>query len=150
MDTSFVERLKKRAGTMLPPATMMKIECAADGGDKAMEALLAETQAKGLAGEALCGEPCRAVVFSDRVLLRCNGCPREKVLPRVAGIGYGHSTEEARENALYALTLPLDHPNASLSGCMAALAWGEGPVKDVQYACILNRVAYAEYPDRII
>jgi len=150
MDTSFAERLKKRAETMLPPATMMKIECAADGGDKTMEALLEETQRKGLQGEALCREPCRAVIFADRVLLRCEGCSREKKLPRIGGIGYGHTEEEARENALYALTLPLDHPNARLSGCMAAMTWGEGPVKDVQYACILNRVAYAEYPERII
>lgn len=150
MDTSFVERLKKRAGTMLPPATMMKIECAADGGDKAMEALLSETQRKGLAGEPLCHEPCRAVVFSDRVLLRCDGCPREKSLPRVAGIGYGATEAQARENALYALTLPLDQANTRLSGCMAAQSWGTGPVKDVQYACILNRVAYAEYPHRIV
>jgi len=145
MDTSFVERLKNRAATMLPPATMMKIECAADGGDRVMEALLAEVQGKGLRGESLCGEPCRAVVFADRVLLRCEGCERAKALPRIAGIGYGNTEEEARENALYALTLPVDKPNARLDGCMAAQQWGEGPVRDVQYACILNRVAYETY-----
>ena len=150
MDTSFVERLKKRAETMLPPATVMKIECAADGGDETMGPLLEDIQRKGLEGKPLCQEPCQAVVFADRVLLRCYGCAREKTLPRVAGIGYGKTEEEARENALYALTLPLDHPNARLSGCVAALAWGEGPVKDVQYACILNRVAYEEYPKRIL
>ena len=145
MDTSFVERLKKRAGTMLPPATVMKIECAADGGDKAMEALLAEVLEKGLTGTPLCSEPCETVVFADRVLLRCGGCSRARTLPRVAGIGYGETAAEARENALYALTLPLDKPNARRAGCVAAQAWGAGPVKDVQYACILNRVAYAEY-----
>lgn len=146
MDTSFVEGLKKRAETMLPPATMMKIECAADGGNKAMEALLEEVQGKGLRGEPLCEEPCQVMEFSDRVLLRCRGCEREKTLPRVAGVGYGKTAEEARENALYALTVPLDKRGIRLKGCLAAHAWGDGPVKDVQYACILNRVAYARHP----
>lgn len=145
MDTSFVERLKKRAETMLPPATVMRIECAADGGDKAMETLLAEVQQKGLRGELLCKEPCETIVFSDRVLLRCAGCEREKILPRIAGIGHGNTEAEARRNALYALTLPLDKPNTRLGGCVAAQTWGEGPVTDVQYACILNRVAYERY-----
>lgn len=142
MDTSFVERLIRRAYTMLPPATVMAIECAADGGDKAMEALLEEVQQKGLRGEPLCQEPCEAVEFSDRVLLRCMGCPREKKLPRIAGIGYGRTEEEARQNALYALTLPLDKSNARRPGCFRAHAYGEGPVEAVEYACILNRVAY--------
>jgi len=123
---------------------MMKIECAGDAtGDPALLALLEEAQGKGLRGEALCDEPCETVVFSDRVLLRCGGCPRMETLPRVAGIGRGRDGEEARRNALYALTIPLDEPGPSLSGCMAAHAWGEGPVEDIQVACILNRVAYA-------
>ncbi len=142
MDTSFVERLINRARTMLPPATVMKIECAADGGDKAMEPLLEEVQRKGLRGEDLCREPWEAVVFSDRVLLRCGGCERAKKLPRIAGIGRGQTREEAQSNALYALTLPLDKPNTRKRGCFAAQTWGEGPMEDVQYACIINRVAY--------
>ena len=142
METSFVERLENRARTMLPPATVMRIECMADTGDAAMAALLEEVQGKGLRGEALCTEPCETVVFDDRVLLRCGGCPRMEALPLVAGIGFGQDIVEARKNALYALTLPLDHPNARFSGCTAAQRWGEGPVRDVQLACILNRVSY--------
>ena len=143
MDTSFVEALENRARTMLPPATVMRIECLADGGDAAMAALLEEVQEKGLRGEELCPEPCETVVFSDRVLLRCGGCPRLEELPRIAGIGFGRDAREARRNALYALTLPMDHPNARWDGCLAAQAWGEGPVRDVQISCILDRVAYA-------
>ena len=128
---------------MLPPATVMRIECLSDAGDAAMTALLDEVQDKGLRGEPLCTEPYETVVFDDRVLLRCGGCPRMDALPRVAGIGYGRDAEEARRNALYALTLPLDRPNAAWKGCLAAQAWGEGPVRDVQIACLLNRAAYA-------
>ena len=142
METSFVERLTTRAETMLPPATVMRIECMADAsGDPKQEALLAEVQRKGLQGEALCGEPYETVVFDDRVLLRCGGCPRMDELPRVAGIGFGRDRDEARRNALYALTLPMDHPNARMEGCAAAQRWGEGPVRDVQLSCILNRTA---------
>lgn len=150
MDTSFVEPLKKFAETMLPPATVMLIECAGDRtGDPVLLDLLDEVEEKGLRHEALCTEPYETVVFSDRVLLRCAGCPRMETLPRIAGIGYGADAGEARQNALYALTLPLDHPNARYDGCIAALQWGDGPVRDVQLACILNRVAYTQYPKRI-
>ena len=143
METSFVEALEKRAACMLPPATVMRIECLSDAGDSAMTALLDEVERRGLRGEPLCAEPYETVVFDDRVLLRCAGCPRMETLPRIAGIGYGRDAEEARRNALYALTLPLDHPNAARKGCLAAQAWGEGPVRDVQFSCILNRAAYA-------
>lgn len=148
MDTSFVERLEKIARTMLPPATVMLIECAGDRtGDPSLVALLDEVEQKGLRGEPLCGEPCKTVVFRDRVLLRCAGCPRAETLPRVAGIGYGRDAAQAHQNALYALTLPLDRPNARWPGCAAAQTWGEGPVRDVQITCILNRVAYQKYPE---
>lgn len=142
METSFVERLINRARTMLPPATVMAIECAADSGNTAMEPLLEEVRKKGLRGEDLCEEPWETVLFSDRVLLRCSGCERAKKLPKIAGIGRGRTAEEAKKNALYALTLPIDRPNTRKQGCFAAQTWGEGPVEDVQYACILNRVAY--------
>ena len=142
METSFVEALEKRAACMLPPATVMRIECLSDAGDAAMTALLDEVESKGLRGEPLCTEPYETVVFDDRILLRCGGCPRMETLPRVAGIGRGRDAAEARRNALYALTLPLDHTNAAWSGCLAAQTWGDGPVRDVQLACILNRAAY--------
>ena len=148
MDTSFVEQLINRARTLLPPATVMLIECAGDAsGDPALAALLEEVQGKGLRREPLCPEPWETVVFDDRVLLRCAGCPRMETLPRVAGVGWGATPEEARKNALYALTLPLDKRDVSLPGCIAARQWGNGPVRDVQVACILNRVAYAAYPE---
>jgi hypothetical protein len=143
MDTSFVEALEQRAKTMLPPATVMKIECIGDAtGDPAMIALLEEVEQKGLQGKALCDEPYETVVFSDRVLLRCQGCPRASTLPRLAGIGYGDTPQQARQNALYALTLPLDKPNAQHPGCIAAWRYGDGAFQDVQLSCILNRVAY--------
>ena len=142
METSFVEALEKRAACMLPPATVMRIECMADAGKPGMAALLEEVQQCGLRGDELCPEPCEAVIFDDRVLLRCGGCPRLRELPRVAGIGFGRDAAEARRSALYALTLPLDHPNARLDGCAAAQQWGEGPVRDEQITCILNRAAY--------
>lgn len=142
METSFVEALETRAATMLPPATVMRIECLSDAGDAAMTALLDEVEDKGLRGEALCAEPYETVVFDDRILLRCAGCPRMEALPRVAGIGLGRDAAEARRNALYALTLPLDRTNAVWDGCLAAQTWGAGPVRDVQIACILNRAAY--------
>lgn len=145
MDTSFVERLKKRAATMLPAATVMLVECAGDAsGDPKLTALLDEIQQKGLHDRPLCDEPCRAVVFDDRVLLRCGGCPRQKELPQVAGIGRGRTAGEARQNALYALTMPLNRTNARRKGCLAAQTYGEGPVEDVQQTCILNRVAYRD------
>lgn len=147
MDTSFVERLENIARVMLPPATVMLIECAGDaGGDPALLALLEEVERKGLEGRPLCDRPYETVVFDDRVLLRCQGCRRAESLPRVAGIGYGDTPEQARRNALYALTLPLDKPNARRKGCIAAQTWGSGPVRDIQYACIINRAAYLAAP----
>ncbi len=143
MDTSFVEQLEKRARTMLPAATVMLLECAADaGGDGSLASLLADIQKKGLRGEDLCAEPYDLTVFADRVLLRCQGCLRQKDLPQVAGIGYGATEEEARRNALYALTLPMDKPNARRNGCLAAHRYGSGPVEAVETACIINRAAY--------
>ena len=145
MDTSFVEGLKARAETMLPAATMMLLECAADRtGDKALEALLAQLQQKGLEGEPLCTEPFETVVFADRVLLRCRGCPRLASLPKIAGTGYGATEAEARQNALYALTLPMDHPNDRRRGYLAAQRYGQGPVEVAETACIINRVAYEQ------
>ena len=148
MDTSFVDVLTRRACTMLPPATVMKIECAGDAtGDLALLSLLEEVQGKGLRGEPLCLEPWEPVIFEDRVLLRCRGCSRMENLPRVAGIGRGRDGEEAHRNALYALTIPLDRPGTALPGCISAHIWGKGPAEDVQYACILNRTAYLRYPE---
>lgn len=143
MDTSFVEKLIARAGTMLPAATMMLLECAADRtGDRGLYALLEELQQKGLRGEPLCTEPCEPVVFDDRVLLRCHGCPRMKDLPRIAGTGRGATEAEARQNALYALTLPMDHPNDRRRGYLAAQTYGQGPVEVTETACIIDRAAY--------
>ena len=143
MDTTFVAALEKRARIMLPPGTVMLIECAGDRtGDPGLIALLAEVQGKGLRNEPLCPLPCETVTFPDRVLLVCGGCPRMETLPRVAGIGRGGDPEEAERNALYALTLPLDRPNARRAGFAAAQTWGEGPAEAVRTACILNRVAY--------
>ena len=143
MDTSFVDVLIKRAQTMLPAATMMLLECAGDAsGDPALISLLAEAQQKGLRGEPLCTEPWEAVVFDDRVLLRCHGCARQKDMPQVAGVGYGATEAEARQNALYALTLPMDKPNLRRKGCLAAHRYGSGPVEAVETACVFNRAAY--------
>ena len=134
MDGSLVEALEKRARSMLPPASAMAVECAADGGDKACAALLAHIVDCGLRGKDLCAEPYETVVFGDRVLLRCGGCPRKRSLPGRAGTGYGQTEAEARRNALYALTLPADKP---------ARSWGEGPVRAEETACVFNRAAYA-------
>ena len=145
MDTSFVEQLTSRARTMLPAATVMLIECAGDSsGDESLMALLSEVQEKGLRGEPLCTEPCQPIVFDDRVLLRCGGCGRLECLPKVAGIGRGLTQAEAEQNALYALTLPLDKTNARREGYLAAQAWGDGPVEAIQTACVINRVAYRD------
>ena len=144
MDEAMIRRLTAWASVMLPPATVMRLECLADTTqDPALISLLEEIQGRALRGERVCDEPCEAVVFPDRVLLRCHGCARFDHLPHVAGVGCGHDEAEARENALYALTLPLDHPNTRRPGCIAAQRWGEGPVQRVILSCILNRVAYA-------
>ena len=146
MDTSFVERLKTRAETMLPAATVMLVECAADGGGgPAMEALLTEIQQKGLKNEPLCRAEHDAIVFEDRVLLRCHGCPRRDDLPKLGGIGRGRTEEEAERNACYALTLPMDKaPIRRSQGCLAIQTWGEGPVETMITTCIFNRVAYKD------
>ena len=145
MDTSFVERLENRARTMLPAATVMLLECAGDAtGDPALTALLSEIQEKGLRGEPLCDEPYDRVVFDDRVLLRCHGCPRQRELPKVVGVGYGETEAEARQNALYALTLPMDKPTARRKDCLVAHRYGSGPVEAVETACVINRVAYKD------
>ena len=146
MDTSFVDKLIYRAGTMLPAATVMALECAGDAsGDRKLMVLLEEIQQKGLRGEPLCPEPYDLVVFHDRVLLRCHGCPRQKDLPRLVGIGHGQTEEEARQNALYALTLPMDKRNTRPhKACLAAQSYGEGPVEIVETACIINRAAYKD------
>ena len=145
MDTSFVDRLIYRAQTMLPAATVMCLECAADSkGDEALYGLLEEIQQKGLNGQPLCTQPWDSVVFDDRVLLRCHGCDRLDSLPKIAGIGRGKTQEQARQNALYALTLPMDRRNARRKGYIAAQSFGDGPVEVVETACIINRVAYKD------
>ncbi len=140
METSFVEALEKRAAVMLPPAVMMCIECAGDAtGDPALLALLEEAEGRGLRGEPLCDEPYETVVFEDRVLLRCAGCARMASLPRFAGIGRGRDGDEARRNALYALTLP---PGRAAGGCLGVMRYGEGPAEVTEYACAFDRAAY--------
>ena len=143
MDTSFVAALEKRAETMLPPGTVMCIECAGDvSGDRRLAALLEEIEEKGLRGEPLCAEPYETVVFSDRVLLRCGGCGRMDGLPRFAGIGRGQTEAQARRNALYALTLPPGKPDLRRGKPLCAMRFGQGPVEAVAYACAFNRAAY--------
>lgn len=134
MDRSFVEKLIRRAETMLPAETVMLVECRADGGDRACAALLEYIQSCGLEGRALCPEPFEAVEFGDRVLLRCGGCEKGRSLPKIRGIGRGQTEQEARQNALYALTLPVGRDERR---------WGQGPEEAVEESCIFNRVAYA-------
>lgn len=134
MDRSFVEKLEKRARTMLPAETAMMVECRADGGDRSCEALLNHILRCGLMEEELCPEPYETVVFADRVLLRCQGCSRMAALPKILGVGWGETEEEARKNALYALTLPLGREERH---------WGKGSVRAEVQSCIFNRVAYA-------
>ena len=145
MDTSFVDRLLRRAERWLPAATVMALECAGDeSGDPALQALLEQIQSGALAERALCGEPYEPVVFDDRVLLRCAGCPRAAALPKIAGVGRGRTEQEARRNALYALTLPLDRYGRPGEGLLAELSWGEGPVQVTEMSCVLDRVAYRD------
>ena len=142
MDTSFVVRLENRAKTMLPPAVVMCVECAGDAsGDEKLIALLEEIEGKGVRGEALCPEGYDTIVFEDRVLLRCAGCARGKALPRFRGIGYGKSEAEARQNALYALTLPPGRPNTT-GPFLSEMRFGEGPHRAEETACVFNRAAY--------
>lgn len=133
MDRSFVERLEKRARTMLPAETAMLVECRGDGGDRACQILLEHIFACGLQEKELCPEPYETLVFDDRVLLRCRGCARQTELPQILGIGRGQTEEEARQNALYALTLPVGRWERH---------WGEGPVQVQVESCVFNRVAY--------
>ena len=143
METSFVERLEKRAKTMLPPGIVMCVECAADAsGDPLLTALLEKIEQRGLRGEPLCREPCRTIVFEDRVLLLCEGCERMGRLPRFKGVGYGRTQAEAERNALYALTLPPGRPDPRPGHCLAVMRYGHGPVEEVRYACVFNRAAY--------
>ena len=143
MEPSEIEKLTARAASMLPPATVMLIECAGDStGDPGLIALLDEVQQKGLQGQPLFEGPYETVVFEDRVLLLGGEGEREAQLPRMAGVGYGLNEEQARRNALYALTLPADHPNTQLPDCMIAQQYGEGPVRQVVYTSILTRAAY--------
>ena len=142
MDTSFVARLEKRAKTMLPPAVVMCVECAGDAsGDEKLIALLEEIEKKGVRGEELCSEAYETVAFEDRVLLRCSGCARGKALPRFRGIGYGKNEAEAKQNALYALTLSPGRPNAN-GPFLSEMRFGEGPYSAEETACVFNRAAY--------
>ena len=142
METDIIEALENRAECMLPPAVMMYIECAGDAtGDLTLLALLEEAEEKGLRGEPLCEEPHETVIFDDRVLLRCRGCARAALLPRFAGIGRGRDRDEARRNALYALTLPPDR-TIHRKGCLGAMRYGKGRCEEVRYACAFNRAAY--------
>ena len=134
MDRTIVERLEKRARTMLPAETAMMVECWADSGDRTCALLLKHIQHCAMFDEPLCTEPCRVLVYDDRVLLRCDGCDKGKTLPRIRGIGYGHSEKEAHQNALYALTLPISSDERE---------YGEGEYRAVEESCIFNRVAYA-------
>jgi len=134
MDRSFAERLEKRAHTLLPAETAMMVECWADSGDRSCALLLKHIQRCAMFDEELCDEPCRAVVFDDRVILRCDGCDKAKHLPKIRGIGYGHSEAEAAQNAIYALTLPVSDDERE---------YGEGEFRAVEESCIFNRVAYA-------
>lgn len=134
MDGSFVDKLIRRARTMLPAETAMLVECRADGGDRACQRLLEHIVCCGLEGKELCDEPFEAVVFEDRVLLRCSGCRKGRDYPVIIGVGRGQTREEAEQNALYALTVPVGSQTRR---------WGEGPEEARVESCILNRVAYA-------
>lgn len=143
MDTSFVDTLEKRAQTMLPPGIVMCIECACDvSGDRKLEALLEEIRQKGLRGEVLCPEPYQTVVFEDRILLRCSGCERMDKLPRFQGIGRGRDEDEARKNALYALTLSPGRPDLRRGKPLSIMRYGEGSAEASAVSCAFNRAAY--------
>ena len=129
-----LRRLETRAQTMLPPAAVMKIECAADAGVPGAEALLEHILARGAENRPLCEAPCETVVFDDRVLLRCAApCEKENGPFAVTARGRGHTREEAERNALYALTLPPDKKHRTA---------GSGPMEVVVKSCVFNRAAY--------
>ena len=134
MENSFAQKLERRARYLLPAETTMMVECWADGGDRMCAALLRHIQTCGMMEEDLCPEPYETVIFDDRVLLRCAGCDRANAMPKIIGVGWGETEEEARQNALYALTLPEAREEKH---------WGEGPVRVQVSSCIFNRVAYA-------
>ncbi len=134
MEQALAEKLEKRARCFLPAETAMLVECRADGGDRLCGRLLEHIQRCGLREEELCAEPCERIDFDDRVLLRCGGCEKARAWPKLRGIGFGRTEEEAERNALYALTLPDGGEERT---------WGRGPVRRELESCILNRVAYA-------
>ena len=143
MEPSLIRRLESLAASMLPPAVMMCIECAADAtGAPALSALLEEAQTAGLSGLPLCREPCETIVFDDRVLLRCGGCPRAAGMPHFTAVGRGRTHEEALRNALYALTLP-PVSGRKERGCLATMSWGEGPAEASVTSCPWIRCAWA-------
>ena len=129
-----IRRLELRAQTMLPPASVMKTECAADAGTPGAAALLEHMLACGAEGRPLCAAPCKTVVFSDRVLLRCAApCERQNDSFAVTARGRGRTREEAEKNALYALTLPADKKHRTA---------GSGPIEVTVKSCVFNRAAY--------
>lgn len=135
MDRTLVEKLEKRAQTLLPAETAMMVECWADEGDRMCAAVLKHIQRCGMFDEPLCEKPYRVIEYDDRVLLRCDGCDRMNALPKIRGVGYGETDAQAHENALYALTLPLPTDERE---------YGRGDHRAVEEACIYNRVAYAK------
>ncbi len=135
MDKDLVEKLEARARTLLPAETAMMVECWADSGDRMCAAVLKHIQRCGMFDEPLCDKPYRVVELDDRVLLRCDGCERMSALPKIRGVGYGETEVEARQNALYALTLPISADERE---------YGHGDFRAVEESCIYNRVAYAK------
>lgn len=135
MEQALAEKLEKRARYLLPVETAMLVECRADSGERMCELLLRHIQTCGLMEEDLCSEPYERVDFEDRVLLRCRGCDKARAWPKIRAVGYGESSEEAEQNALYALTIPDGGEERH---------WGRGPFRHEEESCILNRVAYAK------
>ena len=135
MDRTLVEKLENRARTLLPAETAMMAECWADSGDRMCAAVLKHIQRCGMFDEPLCDQPYRLIPFDDRVLLRCQGCDKMNALPKIRGVGYGETEDEAHRNALYALTLPIPSDERE---------YGRGSIRAVEESCIYNRVAYAQ------
>ena len=144
MTPAVIQKLESRAVSMLPPAVMMCIECAADAsGDPSLSDLLEEAQRAGLSGRPLCDEPYETVVFDDRVLLRCGGCARAADMPCFRGIGRGDTPEQARQNALYALTLQPSAKSAR-GGVLSVMRYGSGPAEETVSSCPWIRCAYLQ------
>ena len=133
MDVKTAKALEERARTLLPAETAMWLECRADSGDRMSALLLRQVQHCGMFDEPLCEEPYRTVCFADRVLLRCEGCAKAASMPKIRGIGYGYTEEEAKKHALFALTLPVMDDERE---------YGEGDIRMVEESCPFNRVAY--------